>query len=118
MKINADKSHLLLSGNTQLTSDIDNNLITSEKEQMLLGTTIDSNLSFEEHFNNLCKKASQKLNALARILRSDTASQITPLSRECFFTPLRRTIKNSGRSGNGREDRLEQSEKEIRICKC
>ena len=39
----------------------------SEKEQMFLGIKIDSNLSFEEHINNLCKKASQKLNALARI---------------------------------------------------
>ena len=28
---------------------------------------IDSRLTFEEHVNNLCKKASQKLNALARI---------------------------------------------------
>ena len=35
MKVNTDKSHLLLSGNTQLISNIDNNLITSEKEQML-----------------------------------------------------------------------------------
>ena len=36
-------------------------------KQELLGITIDSNLSFEEHLNNICKKASQKLNALARI---------------------------------------------------
>ena len=43
-----------------------------------------------------------------RILRSDTASQITPFSRECFFTPLCRTIKNSGRTGSGREDRPEK----------
>ena len=42
VKVNTDKRHLLLSGNTQLTSNIDNNLITSEKEQMLLGITIDS----------------------------------------------------------------------------
>ena len=42
-------------------------MIESEKEQVLLGITIDSNLSSEEHINNLCKKASQKLNALARI---------------------------------------------------
>ena len=28
---------------------------------------IDSRLTFEEHVNNLCKKACQKLNALARI---------------------------------------------------
>ena len=58
MKVNTDKSHLLLSGNTKLISNIDNNLIESEKEQVLLGITIDSNLSFEEHINNLCKKAS------------------------------------------------------------
>ena len=67
MKVNADKRHLLLSGNTKLISNIDNNLTESEKEQVLLGITIDSDLSFEEHINNLCKKASQKLNALARI---------------------------------------------------
>ena len=67
MKVNTDKSHLLLSGNVSLTSNIDNKLIESENEQVLLGVTIDSNLSFEKHINNLCKKASQKLNALARI---------------------------------------------------
>ena len=65
MKVNTGKNHLLLSGNTQLTSNINYNLITSEKEQILLGITIASNLCFEEHINNLCKKASQKLNALA-----------------------------------------------------
>ena len=67
MKVNTDKSHLLLSGNASLTSNIDNNLIESENEQVLLGVMIDSNLSFEKHINNLCKKASQKLNTLARI---------------------------------------------------
>ena len=67
MKVNTDKSHLLLSGNASLTSNIDNNLTESENEQVLLGVTIGSNLSFEKHINNLCKKASQKLNALARI---------------------------------------------------
>ena len=36
-------------------------------KQELLGITIDSNPSFEEHVNNICKQASQKLNALARI---------------------------------------------------
>ena len=29
--------------------------------------TIDSNLTFENHISSICKKASQKLNALARI---------------------------------------------------
>ena len=67
MKVNTDKSNLLLSGNIKLTSDIDNNIIESEEKQELLGVIIDSRLTFEEHVNNLCKKASQKLNALARI---------------------------------------------------
>ena len=67
MKANTDKSHLLLSGNSNLTANIDGNVIESEGNQVLLGITIDSNISFNKHINNLCKKASVKLNALARI---------------------------------------------------
>ena len=39
-------------------------------KQELLGIKIDSNLSFEQHVSNIYKKASQKLNALARISSS------------------------------------------------
>ena len=67
MKANTDKSHLLLSGNSNSTANIDGSVIESEGNQVLLGITIDSNLSFNKHINNLCKKASAKLNALARI---------------------------------------------------
>ena len=59
MKVNT-LIYLALTGNTQLTSNIDKNLITSEKEQMLLGITIYSNLSFQDHINIMRKKASQK----------------------------------------------------------
>ena len=41
---------------------IENN--TSDK---LLGVTIDSDLRFDVHVNNLCNKENQKLNGLARI---------------------------------------------------
>ena len=67
MKANTDKCHLLLSGSNKLTANIDGNVIESEDNQILLGITIDSNLFFSKHINNLCKKASAKLNALARI---------------------------------------------------
>ena len=67
MKVNTGKSHLLLSGNSRATATIDNSYIESEDEQVLLGITTDSNLTFENHVRNICKKASQKLNALARI---------------------------------------------------
>ena len=65
MKVNTGKSHLLVSGKVRATAKIDSNYIESEKEQVLLGVTIDSNLTFENHINNICKRASEKLNALA-----------------------------------------------------
>ena len=67
MKVNTNKSHLLVSGNLKTTAAIDNNNIESEYEQVLLGITIDSNLTFESHILNICHKTSQKLNVLARI---------------------------------------------------
>ena len=67
MEVNTGKSHPLHSGNVRATAKIGNNYIESKKEQVLLGITIDSNLTFENHINNICKRASQKLNALARV---------------------------------------------------
>ena len=46
---------------------IDSLLIDSSKIELLLGITIDHELKFDDHVNHLCKKASLKLNALARI---------------------------------------------------
>ena len=67
MKVNTGKTHLLFPGNSRAPATIDNSYIESEDEKVLLVTTIDSNLTFENHINSICKKASQKLNALARI---------------------------------------------------
>ena len=67
MKVHTCKSHLLLSGNSRPTAKIDNSYIVSENEQVLLGITIDSNLTFENHTNSIYKKASKILNALAKI---------------------------------------------------
>ena len=58
MKVNTGKSHLLLSGNSRATATIENSYIESEDEQVLLGITIDSNLTFENHIRNICRKAS------------------------------------------------------------
>ena len=59
MKVNTAKIHLLLPGNSGATATIDNSYIESEDEQVLLGITIDSNLTFENHINSIYKKASQ-----------------------------------------------------------
>ena len=66
MKANSDKSHLIMTCAEANTAMIDLS-IDSSKAEVLLGITIDHELKFDNHVNNLCKKASLKLNALARI---------------------------------------------------
>ena len=66
MKVNGDKSHLLMSGNKSIAY-IDNNRIESKDTHELLRRTIDSKLIFETYINNFCKKTNQKLKVLARI---------------------------------------------------
>ena len=78
MKGNTNKSHLLLSGNSRVTATIGNSYIELEDE---LGIAINSNLTFENHINRICKKASQKLNTLAIIA-------------PCMNTQKRRTTKS------------------------
>ena len=60
MKANPGKYHRLLSGNDPSKITIGNETISSKCEK-LLGIKIDSNLNF------LCKKASQKINALSKL---------------------------------------------------
>ena len=67
MKVNTGRSHLLLLGNSRATTTIDNCYIESEYKQVSLAIIIYSNHTFENHINIICNKASQKLNALARI---------------------------------------------------
>ena len=50
MKVNTNKSRLLVSGNVRATAKIDNYYTESEKEQVLLVTTIDSNLTISVIF--------------------------------------------------------------------
>ena len=67
MKVNPDKLHLLLSDKKIHQVDICNEKLSSTCSEKLLGIKIDNKLTFEEHVEGLCKKASQKVSALARI---------------------------------------------------
>ena len=67
MKGNADKCHLSVSSDEVCTAKIEDFTIENSTEEKLLGLKFDSNLSFEGHVTSLCKKASQKSHALARI---------------------------------------------------
>ena len=67
MKANADKCHLLLSEKIKHVACVNHIQIENSTSEKLLGVTIGSDLKFDIHVNNLCKKTTQKLNALARI---------------------------------------------------
>ena len=68
LKLNADKCHLLVSNhNKDVSINVDEEIIECESSVKLLGITLDNKLNFNKHVSNLCKKASQKIHALARI---------------------------------------------------
>ena len=68
MKANPDKCHLLVETNLLTSVNINAFQITSSTEEKLIGTKFDSKLSFENHVSSLCKKTSQKLHSLTRII--------------------------------------------------
>ena len=69
MKMNSDKCHLPISGNKyeHLWAKIGSERIRETKAVKLLGVTIDNELKFHVHLNNVCLKANRKLSALTRI---------------------------------------------------
>ena len=70
LKANPDKYRVLLSEISETQLIVENVPIASSCCEKLLGIKIDHKLSFEPHVESLCKKASQKLNALARLTSS------------------------------------------------
>ena len=67
-QFNADKCHLLISHHSKdILINVEDEIIECSSSVKLLGVTIDNKLNFDEHVSKLCKKASQKIHALARI---------------------------------------------------
>ena len=52
----------------------------SSNSQELLGVTLDSKFTFEEHINSHCRKSSQKLHALSRI-----SQYLSPYKKRILF---------------------------------
>ena len=68
MKLNQEKCHFLTKGVTEyLWVKVGDEMIWESKSEKLLGVTVDKNLNFNDHLSNVCKKANQKVTALARI---------------------------------------------------
>ena len=67
LKSNADKCRLLVCSNEKVTIKIGSHEIANTKREKLLGVHLDSGLSFDFHISEICKKASRKFCAAARV---------------------------------------------------
>ena len=67
MKLNTDKYHVLLNSQGPKTIKIGNLCIKDSACEKMLGTNFDYKLKFINHIEEICKKPSRKLNALASI---------------------------------------------------
>ena len=68
MKANLGKCHFLFSKTGNFEVNINESRISNTKFEKLLGVTYDNRLSFNHHISNICKKAGNKLRALARVI--------------------------------------------------
>ena len=67
MQGNSGKFYLILSTYEPAQIQTRQSLIESTNCEKLAGVKIDSKLSFDKHIKKICKKASNKLRALARV---------------------------------------------------
>ena len=86
MEANINKCHFLSSININSNIELDHWCIQNSGTQKLLGITIDRKLTFNEHVSNLCKKASIKLSALARMFPYVKVDQRKTLMKAFFMS--------------------------------
>ena len=67
LKANPNKCHLLVNTTGNIRISVRNETIRNSSNEKLLGICFNSNFRFHDHVASLCKKASQKLNALTRV---------------------------------------------------
>ena len=84
MKANPDKCHLLLNSDYKLDIKVGNMSIENSTYQKLLSIESDNKLNFNMHVVNLCKKASRKIHALARITPFMSLPKKTHPSKRIF----------------------------------
>ena len=88
LKANPDKSQLLLTSIDKASIKIGDTDIKSSSSKKLLGVLIDNKLTFSEHVSRLCKKASNKLHALARISKYMTKDKLRTIMNAFFLLSL------------------------------
>ena len=67
LKGNTDKCRLIVSSDDPTEIQVGESVIKNTTCEKLLGVKIDNKLNFDEHVSGFCKKAANKLRALARV---------------------------------------------------
>ena len=68
MKANPDKCHFITSESKGLVINVENNQITNNKCEKLIGIKIDHELTFNAYIGKIFKKAGLKMNAFSRVI--------------------------------------------------
>ena len=86
MKLNADKCHLLISGNKYEHCWVNTGVskLWESSNVKLLGVNIDNHLKFDKHLSGICSKASQKLHILTRLAKFLTFEQKRMIFKSFF----------------------------------
>ena len=67
IKVNTNKCHLLLNSQEPNTLKIGDLHINNSLSQKLLGLNFDCKLKINKHIEDICQKASQNINVIARL---------------------------------------------------
>ena len=88
MKLNSKKCHLLVSGHKHecMICNIGTSQVIETHLVKLLGVNIESELTFNSYLETVCKKASQKLNALSRLCSIIPLNQRRNLMQAFFIS--------------------------------
>ena len=111
VKLNTDYDHVLLNSQGPKTLQIGNLCIKNSSCKKMLGINFDYKLKFTNHIEEICKKASRKLNALARIapymgICKRRTSMNAFFKSQCNYCPL--TSMYCNRCLNNKIDRLHE----------
>ena len=88
MKANADECQLLVTRDTDVTAKIGEFDVKNYREEKLLAVKIDTKLSFENHVSSLCKKATQMLHALSRVVNFMDPAKRKSLNESIYNIPV------------------------------
>ena len=94
MKLNGGNCQLLTVGTNQddIKIKVGEAIVEESFEENLLRVIIDKNLNFKSHVSKLCKRASEKLHALTRVLPL-MGSDKPPLLMNSFMKAQFRCLK-------------------------